>query len=92
MAQGRRNLKGFFYGGVQNYPGTELSKNSADGALKRTASIKHRFSAEREKCEARVRSRRSHNFRDKKFLKLEKQQQPQKNGLNKAFYRNLQPG
>lgn len=65
MAQGRRNLKGFFYGGVQNYPGTELSKNSADGALKRTASIKHRFSAEREKCEARAQSRRSHNFQDK---------------------------
>ncbi len=36
MAWGKRNLKGFLRG-MQNYPGTELSKNSA---FKRTALIK----------------------------------------------------
>lgn len=38
-AQGKSNLRGFLLG-VKKYPGTELSKNSADGALWRMSSIK----------------------------------------------------
>lgn len=48
-ARGKSNLKGF-YTRRKNYPGTELSKNSADRALRRVPSIKQCLRSLRRVC------------------------------------------